>query len=106
MSKEKPAGPDTAQALQTLDQLSQTIEVMSEVVERLKRHLSRQLRLREQELEVDSQEACSQKPVSASERKSRIASSESARDRGPEGVELEISTYRRRMSRRASRIIH
>lgn len=101
MSKEKPAGPDTAQALQTLDQLSQTIEVMSEVVDRLKKHLSRQLRLREQELGAESQEQ-----MTAPERKSRIASSESARDRGPDGVELEISTYRRRMSRRASRIIH
>ena len=100
MSKGKP-GPDTAQALQTLDQLSQTIEVMSEVVERLKRHLSRQLRLREQELGAESQEQ-----MAAPERKSRIASSESARGRGPDGIELEISTYRRRMSRRVGRIIH
>lgn len=101
MSKGKPAGPSAEQALQTLDQLSQTIEVMSEVVDRLKRHLSRQLRRHEQRIEAESGE---QTP--AAERKSRIVTPEAAHEWNSDGVDLEIGTYRRKLSRKANRIIH
>lgn len=101
MSKEKPAGPSVDQTLQTLDQLSQTIEVMSEVVDRLRRHLGRQLRRHEQQMDAESGE---RSPVA--ERKSRIVTPEAAREWNSDGVDPEIGTYRRRSSRKASRIIH
>ena len=101
MSKDKPAGLDAETALHTLDQLSQTIEVMSDVVNRLRRHLSRQLRLSEQQQDEDHQE-----PHSAAERKSRLSMPDPARDNSRANVELEMTTYRRRMSRGPGRVIH
>ena len=101
MSKEKPAGLNVDQTLQTLDQLSQTIEVMSEVVDRLKRHLSRQLRQRERQLEAESGEH-----GTAAEPESRIVTPEAAREWSSDRVDPEIGAYRRRSSRKASRIIH
>ena len=101
MTKDKPAGADAEQALQTLDQLSQTIAVMAEVVDRLKRHLSKQLRRHEQQLEENSRQQ-----ISAISKKPRPAAPESARNTNADGVELEISTHRRRITRWPGRVIH
>lgn len=101
MSKGNKTGASAEQALLTLDQLSQTIEVMAEVVDRLKRHLNRQMRQHEQQTEAESGE---QTP--AAERKSRIVTPEAAREWSSDDVDPEIGAYRRKLSRKANRIIH
>ena len=99
MSKGKPAGLDAEQTLQTLDQLSQTIEVMSEVVERLKKHLSRQLRERRIAAETGEHAA-------NAGRESRIVTPQAAREWNSDGADLDIGSYRRKLSRKANRVIH
>ena len=101
MSKGKPAGLDTERTLQTLDQLSKTIAVMSEVVERLKKHLGGQPRECESRFAAETG-AC----AAAAGRESRIVAPQAARDWNSDGADLDIGDCRRKLSRKASRVIH